>query len=78
MCLIRGLQGLCPCTFCLVSHDNLDEHVESELRTPQHTVEVFARADSTSTKAEKEEIFKAYGMRPVIVCKYSFHLPVFS
>lgn len=69
MCLIRGLGGLCPCTMCLVPKEDLDKHIESKLRTPQHTVDVLAQANAVSTKAEKNDILKQFGMQALFVSR---------
>ena len=58
MCLTRGLEGLCPCTCCLIPKANLPKYTIAELRTPQLSIEILAWANAASTSAEKEEILK--------------------
>ncbi|KAJ3977305.1 hypothetical protein EV361DRAFT_879617 [Lentinula raphanica] len=65
ICLIRGLGGLCPCPRCDISKDELATYTVGNLRTADEAVKILAEADSATTKADKEEIVKALGMRPV-------------
>ena len=68
MCLIRGLGGLCPCPRCLIPKEDLAAPKIGELRTAEHTCAILNQVEEAPTKAEKEEIVKEFGMRPLLVC----------
>ncbi|KAF5380684.1 hypothetical protein D9757_007079 [Collybiopsis confluens] len=74
MCLIRGFGGLCPCPRCLIPKDELGAGTMGVLRTAQHALEILSQAEAATTKAEKEEVIKPFGMRPVF--NVFFKLPL--
>ncbi|KAJ3721171.1 hypothetical protein C8R42DRAFT_670007 [Lentinula raphanica] len=73
ICLIRGLGGLCPCPRCDISKDELATYSMGTIRTAEDAVKLLAEANAATTKADKEEIVKPYGMRPVF--NVFFNLP---
>lgn len=64
--LTRGVKALYPCTVCLCPRDelsNLDK--EHPLRTAEGSKKIWIEAQSLTTKAAREKLFKAQSLRNV-------------
>lgn len=71
MALIRGFRGLCPCPVCLVPNSEQRRITGNyTLRTAVEVQQLFEEVKKCRTEAEKEEILKEQGLRPVEVYTY--------
>ncbi|KAF8156731.1 hypothetical protein B0H34DRAFT_675152 [Crassisporium funariophilum] len=66
MALLQGFRGLCPCPVCLVPNDKQRKITGNyKLRTAVEVQQLLEEVKKCQTEAEKEEMLKEQGLRPI-------------
>jgi hypothetical protein len=77
MGLIRGYMGLQPCPVCHVPKSQLHDFAKSwPLRNGLETQKIIAES-KTFKAAEREQLLKSYGLRPIDVRQFLIEFTIF-